>query len=77
MSYVFVKYEDDTLEYFEDVNTSWGDDGTLMLISTFDSKEYSWIHLGRVMKIDVSEEPHPGIDEDDLDDDDVEETDDA
>lgn len=68
MSYVFVKYDDGELEYFEDVITSWGDDGTLMLVDIEDPKEYSWLHLSRVMKIEVSEYPHPEIDEEDYED---------
>lgn len=77
MSYVFVKYEDDTYEYFEDVSTSWGEDGSLLLSSNIDRKDYTWLSLGRIIKVEVSESPHPEIDEEDLDDDDVEETDNA
>jgi hypothetical protein len=61
MSYVFIRYDDNSYEYFENVTTSWGDDGSLILYNIQDKKEYSWVHVGKVVTISVSESPYPDI----------------
>ena len=61
MSYVFIEYNNESIDYHEEVSPSWGQDGTLMLQK--DDDNYSWINLAYVVNLRVTSEPMEVIDE--------------
>jgi len=67
MSYVFVQYDHGEYEYFKHVKLGW-DDASLILTKEEDPREFSWLALNRLVKVEVSEYPRPEIDEKEDDD---------